>query len=297
MTRDIESLRDAVIEALDRQPGDLLAQVSQGHLRMAWNDLTPPSMAISGREVSLEVRSGGGVLTARDVAVLSERFARAVASIGHEIAHPAIGGQLTAADYARAPIYTSHTPSGFIVFTPGPGAPVGDGSAASLSQQAMVRLAQLLPPNADDPEIADRVLSLRDRSARAVAEVAEAAKRARGLTIELVGSEEAHSVVTPDQAENIEDLLSDTTENVVRQTYKGHLDGARVSRRLFYLVYGDDDELSGSIDEDMVPKVKRLLDQDVVVQVDKVTRTSLSGRTSRPSYRLVSVAQQPNLTD
>ena len=296
MARDIESLRQAVIDSLDNKPADLLAQVAQGHLRMAWNDLAPSSMAIAGREVSLEVRSEGDVFTSRDVAVLSESFARAVASIGHEITHPSVGGQLTASDYARAPIYTAHTPSGMIVFTPGLGVPVGEGSASSLAQQAMIRLAQLLPSGPQDPEVANRVLSLRDRSARAVSEVAVAAKRARGLTIDLVGAEEVHSVVTSDQAQNIEDLLSDTTEDVVRQTYKGHLDGARVSRRLFYLVYGDDEELSGSIDEEMVPQVKRLLDQDVTVEVDKVTRRSLSGRISRPSYRLVSVAHQPRLS-
>ncbi|MBT9273617.1 hypothetical protein KMZ32_05955 [Phycicoccus sp. MAQZ13P-2] len=295
MARDIDDLRQSVIEALDREPVDLLAQVSQGHLRMAWNDLAPESMAIAGREVSLEVRSEGSVFTARDVAIMSERFARAVASIGHEIAHPSQGGQLTSADYARAPIYTAHTPSGMIVFTPGVGAPVGEGNAPSLAQQSMIRLAQLLPESPDDPQVANRVLSLRDRSARAVSEVAEAAKRARGLTVELVGAEKTHSVVTLDQAENIEDLLSDTTESVVRQSYKGHLDGTRVRRRLFYLVYGDDEELTGSIDEEMVPKIKRLLDQDVVVEVDKVIRTSRSGRTSRASYRLVSVAQQPPL--
>ena len=262
---------------------------------MAWNDIAPSSLGISGSEVSLEVRSAGDKFTARDVAILSERFARAVASIGHEIIRPSMGGPLTAADYTRAPIYTAHTPSGIIVFTPGPGSPVGEGNTPSLAQMSMVRLAQLLPESAEDPYVANRVLSLRDRSARAVSEVAEAAKRARGLTVELTGEEEAHSVMTLDQAENIEDLLSDTTEQEIRQTYRGHLDGARVSRRLFYLIYGEDKELSGSIDEELVPKVKQLLDQDVLVQVDKVTRRSRSGHTSRPSYRLVSVAQQEPL--
>lgn len=298
---DLPQLREEIIAGFTNPPLDILDQVSRGHLVMAYNDIAPAHLAIGTARTSLEVQAPSRTrLTSKELSALTEHCSRAVASIGREIAEPARGGQLTSADYTRAPIYASHTATGTVLFLASPEAPGMGGmdNGLTTAEQSLERLVSLMPESAEDEHFAERVRSLRATSARAVSEVAAAAKANSGLTMNLRGAHEVvDSVVTEDQAEYIADLLSDTSKKVTHLTVKGRLDGMRFKRRMFYLESGDDDEYPETIDEALVDEVKDLLGQEVTARLEKITYTSLAGRRSRPTYRLVGVAQQTAIDD
>lgn len=294
---DLEAFRADVVGHLEQShSGRTIDQLAAGGLQMLYNRMVPPHMAVGKPRTTLEVRvPSKSRLTSKDLSAMTDRFARAVASIGREIADPKRPGQLSSADYSRAPIYTSHNAAGMVLFLATPEAPglYGSDSGATTSERSLERLVSLMPESADDQHIAERVQSLRPTSARAVSEVAAVAKANAGLTLELRGGRDPiSSVVTPDQADNIADLLSDSTEQVVTIPVKGRLDGMRFKRRMFYLQVNDELEFSGSVDEALMARVKHLLDHEVMATLEKVTRTSLAGRTSRSTYRLVGVSEQ-----
>ena len=294
---NVLQLREEIARIAAETHQDRLAEVASDGLVMAFDKVVPRVMAIRGAaSIALSVQPGIGRLTSRQSAQTQERFARAVASIGHEISRPREPTtRLTQADYARAPIFTTTTPAGLLVFTPARGALVAEDETESLSERAMSRLADLLPARDQDDLLQERLLSLRVPSARAVHEVAMVAKSVGGLELSLVTTDdETHvtSVVTYDQADWIEDFLDDQSESVVRQRVKGRLDGMRYKRRMFYLEADGGAEFSGTIDESLVDRVSHLVNEPVNAVLEKVTRTSRAGIEQRPTYRLVGVSEQ-----
>lgn len=299
---DLEALRSEVVAHLRHaEAGRPLDRAAAGGLQMLFNKIAPPHMAIGAARTTLEVSlPSRSRLTTKELSKLTDHFSRAVASIGREIMNPQRGGQLGQADYARAPIFTTHTASGTVLFLAEPDAPGIGGSDNGLTtaEQSLERLVSLMPESADDTTIAARVLSLRPTSARAVSEVAAVAKSTSGLSMRLLGAREPlASVVTTDQAEDITDLLRDSSEESHTFTMKGRLDGMRFKRRMFYLEVGEDREYSGTVDERLMENVQHLLDHEVFATMEKVTRTSHDGRVSRPTYRLVGVAEQTSIDD
>lgn len=292
--------REWLVGRLRREPQDLFDRVTREHLRIMWNDRAPEHMHLDDNRVALEVHAELGRLTSKDIAYVSDKFSRAVAAIGAEVRSRATSGeQLTQADYARAPIYMTSTPRGILIFTPGEGSPVGDGRAESYAETALDRLANVLPEAADDYTVSERVSGLEPRTARAVLEVADAAKRVAGLSMSYRSDKNAEpvdAVMTTAQARDIEDLLSDSREEVKPAHFTGTLDGLRMKRRMFYLELDSGASVSGVIDEDAVEDVKKLIDQRVAVVTQKVTRTTRGQRTLKPTYRLLSVAPAPDST-
>jgi len=290
--------RDWLVERLRREPKDLFGRVTREHLRIAWNDRAPEHMHLDDNRVAMEVHAELGRLTSKDIAYVSDKFSRAVAAIGAEVRSLATSGeQLTQADYARAPIYMTSTPRGVLIFTPGAGSPVGEGRASSYAETALDRLANVLPEAADDSAMGERLNGLEPRTARAVLEVAEAAKRVQGLSMSYRSDKTAEpvdAVMTTAQARDIEDLLSDSSEQVEPAAFTGTLDGMRMKRRAFYLELDNGTSVSGVIDEDAIEDAKQLIDQRVHAVMQKVTRTTRGQRTLKPTYRLLSVQLAPD---
>lgn len=298
-TFDLAQLRELIEAEFAQEPRDRLQEVARDHLRTAFNDVAPEAARLSPEGVlALQVTPAQKApLASHQVARLSEHMARAVASIGHELANPSAGPRLSPTDYRVAPIYTSYSPAGMLVFTAARGAVLVNGEPVeSQSERAMTRLANLLPESADDSEVAHRVLSLREPSARAVREVALAAKSVHGLTLHLRGSAEpVDSVVTADQAANIDDLLSDMSEVTEPITLDGFLDGVRFSRRLFYLVREHEPEVPFTVDEEQLETTQALLGNAVVARLSRITRKRRDGSAQRPTYRLISISPAQEL--
>lgn len=297
---DLSRLREQVEQATSGSPSDALEATAQSGLKMAFNDRAPERFKLSAESsLALSVESSVGRLTSRQLALASDHFARAVAAIGHEISDPSQHyGQLAASDYARAPIYTTSTPGGALLFSAARGGLIEGQAVESLSEKSLTRLAMLLPSAPDDPLIEGRVLALRAPSARAVLEVAQTAKDLHGLRLELRGGQEVvKSVVTDDQADFLDDILKDATTQVEKQHYEGRLDGMRYKRRMFYLETEGGHEVSGVVDEALVNRVNELLNDRVQADVERVTRRNRAGIAQRPTFRLVDLRRLPALWD
>lgn len=285
----------ADIDALNRRTGgDLLAQVSRAGLKVAFDKIAPPDLRFNTRGTTLEVSALNRVpIPSKRLSMVEEHFSRAVAAIGSEIREPGASRRISQADYASAPIYTRTTPDGLILFLASPSDHAISGHRVeSLAEQALTRLAELLPESAEDPSLQARLDPLRTPSLRAVHEVAEAAKSMHGLTATLVkdGSRSVESVVTNDQADWIANLLDDERTTVSRISVRGRLDGLRFKRRMFYLEPDKGRDVIGTVDEQWVDPVKSLLNQPVDAILEKVTRVNRAGIQQQPAYRLVGVA-------
>jgi hypothetical protein len=235
--------------------------------------------------------------TGKDMAAVLEHFSRAVASIGREIQDPGSEHPLGPADYRRAPIYPTTLPNGPLVLVSDRGDLAFESlpSGPTTAEMALERLASLLPEDSNDPAFAGRLLAARTPTARAIHEVALAAKRTHGLRVTLEGLDEPiASAVDVEQAELITDLLRDTREDVKRMELHGRLDGVRFRRREFYLdVQGSD--IHGLVDEHLVPAVRHLLDHNVIATVERIVRITAAGTRQQPQYRLVNLAESPTL--
>lgn len=291
---DVADLRRMVGDAwTDAREGDALAALSAGGLLTVFNRLAPHGFRLStASEVSLTVAGSRTSLTGRDVAMVVDRFSRAVASIGQELTlGSAAFRQLRPADYDRAPVFLSGTPGGPLVLSAGPSSPILGTipGGPSVAERALTRLANLLPASGHDPTLASRVLSSRPPTARAMNEIALVAKKLDGIVVSLRGTnEDTTATVATEQATAITELLADVREDVTTQHLTGQLDGMRFRRREFFLTVGERD-ISGSVDEFLVPTVRALLDQQVVATLERVVRRSSAGSAQRPAYRLVDV--------
>jgi len=298
---DVIEWRQEVLAAREAaRGGDAYAQLSANGLVQFFNSRVPSDYRISTTGSARAVVSGfSAPLTARDLVLVLDHFTRAVASVGQELHDPGTVRQLGPADYQRAPIYPSTVPGGPLVLaTDQSGLALGTVPAGpTTSQKALARLANLLPEGPDDQGFPSRLLAAREPSARALNQVALAAKKTGGLRIMLDGGDETvSSAVGLEQAQLITELLRDTREDVQRLDVRGRLDGVRFRRREFYLdVNGRD--IHGVVDEPLVDTVRALLDHDVEARIERVQRVTASGAHQQATYRLVGLAPLTSLFD
>lgn len=300
MTDLVEWRQEVLAVREASRSGDAYAQLSATGLVQFFNSCVPSEYQISITGAARAVVSGfSEPLTGRVLALVLDHFTRAVASIGQEIHDPTAARQLGPADYARAPIFPSTVPGGPLVLaTDRSDLAFGAVSVGpTTSQQALARLANLLPERSDDSHFASRLLAAREPTARALNQVALAAKKTGGLRVMLDGgTESVSSTVDVEQADMIAELLRDSRESVQRQRVSGRLDGVRFRRREFYLDV-DGRDIHGVVDESLVETVRALLDQDVQAEVERVQWVSGAGVHQQPTYRLVALAPVSSLFD
>jgi hypothetical protein len=270
--------------------------MSADSLTTIYDRMVPPGMRIAdASQVTLTViptRDPTGMDAARTI----EHFSRAIASIGMEIAEPGAARQLTAGDYLRAPVRMSATPGGPLVLTADvTGAVLGqlEAGGRTVTQAAMARLANILPSGPDDTAVAGRVAASRAPTMRAVREVALAAKRLGGVRVSLhAADEQVEGAVDMDQARDLADLVDDDRDEV-RDPYDiGAIwDGMRFSRREFFLRFESErSDLSGLVDEALVPIVRGLPDGPVIATIQDVVHAR-----GRRTHHLVNIRPDATL--
>lgn len=297
---DLLEWREDVLAAREAaRSSDAFARHSAEGLVLLFNSMAPTELRITETgALRLMVTPSGRRPSAMDLAVVLEHFSRAVASIGAEIQDPLAERQLGPADYHRAPIFPTTIPGGPLVLTtePGPLTLSALPSGPTTADMALSRLANVLPENGRDNAFPARLLASRLPTARAILEVARAAKRTHGLQLQLDGTPEGVvSAIDVEQANLISDLLKDTREQSKTLRLPGRLDGVRFKRREFYLEVKDRD-IHGVVDETLVPMVRELLDQPVVATVERVSRITNAGVRRQTFYRLVDLASDDKLT-
>lgn len=261
--------------------------------RLAPRDLALPIEGLVALEVSAHA---GGRLAAHEQGRLEESVARAIAFVGAAIAHPeADVARLGAQSLRQSLVYTRPTPTGAIAFIPERQPSLPGFNNETISERAMARLANILPGSADDAEVGQRLLALRQPERRAVSTVARAAGHTAGLSFLLLGQDEVvHSTITSTQAEDIEDILKDSqTITTKMRPVVGRLDGMRFSRQTFFLQLENGPDRQGLVDVDLIPKVKGLLDQRVRATLERVAVRRGDGSTGRATFRLIEVDAAP----
>ncbi len=292
---DLEALRAEISAARDESAhGDLLAQTSAFHLARLFNDVVPPRLRVdTSSSATLTVHRSGGRIDGRMMVSLVDHMSRAVAAIGQELRGPGHERTIGQADYTAAPIYPTMPADGSLVLMADPAVEVAGDRLEVRTAAAFVRLANMMPEGPNDLGLASRIRSSRAPTARAMQEVALAAKRLGGIEVVLDGTkDDARGSVSPEQAQNIVDLVADSQERVRPRTVVGTLDGVRMRRREFYLL-SSEREFHGSVDEDVLDRMRRLIDEPVTATLEEVTRVSAAGAVSRPAYRLVDIAPRP----
>lgn len=294
---DIDAIRARVSAAarVDPATGDSdFDEFSVSSLLTFFNRIAPGDVALPTEGfVTLQVSThAGGRLPAHAQGELESAVARAIAFVGAAIAHPdADVSRLGAQSLRQSIVYTRPTPTGAIAFVPERHRAIPGFSSETVAERAMTRLASILPSGPEDLALGTRLLALRQPERRAVSEIAKAARPTAGLSMVLLGQDDVvSSTVTPNQADNIDDLLDDIETHVEPMPpVIGRLDGMRFSRQMFFLQPESGPDRQGVIDEDLLPTAKELLDRRVVAHLERVTVRKRSGTKGRSTYRLVNV--------
>ncbi|UIJ35320.1 hypothetical protein [Allobranchiibius sp. GilTou73] len=303
-TEDLSSLRADVVSALSLPPMDFLGELSASSLRAMFNRIAPAELRIGGSAV-LRVRLGSRQPLSREISQVTDAFSAAVASIGHEIRRQATGQSesvrpINASDYRKTPVFVQASGGNLIVMRPDPPEllePLAQ-NTPSTSERAISRLANLLPESRDlDEHLVVRNAVGAARADRyALDRIAKVARITGGVAVEWeTSSERAEGFVSVGQANELVKVLSEVelTKEVIE--VHGHLDGARVKRRAFWLERQNADDIDGVVDEDVMPAVLANLDSDVTARILRTISKTKSGKASRPSHRLIGLTRVTNL--
>lgn len=285
---DLDAIREQAEHGLKGPHLDEFASFAATSFAMAFNHRVPDEMRVELTS-ALGLRIGlDRTPSVHDLAIIMEHSAKAVAAIGKEVVAPNEPlGNITAADYERASAYATTTPLGLLVLSPRRGEVFAGSPLQSTAEKALSRLGGIFPDSLSGH--VDSALSGRPGTLRAIREMADVARQLGDLHFELVGEgEPVESFLSRDQASNVTDLLRDRETSTTTLQMEGVMDGMRWQRRIFYLTLDNGTEITGLIDEPLVPKVRDLIhSQRVCATVEKVVVTTRDGRRPRPSFRLV----------
>ncbi|MEV0538234.1 hypothetical protein [Nocardia salmonicida] len=175
----------------------------------------------------------------------------------------------------------------------------------SLTGYAVQDMCQVLPEGPEDDLALDAVLSLPITQRVAIQQLVKAvAKTQRSLGISIVDdtygadASEMHSVLLRDQAEVLQANLLESIRKTVRiPPMVGILDGMRTHRRIFFLERDGEPDLFGSVAEEILSQLPSLIGKLVSVDLEKSVMVQRSGRSHRPTFRLLGIREAGNLLE
>jgi predicted phosphoribosyltransferase len=94
-------------------------------------------------------------------------------------------------------------------------------------------------------------------------------------------------------AEQVDDYLRDRQVNTSTEERTGILDGFRGTRRVFYLITEDGREIAGSVDDALLPTVRRLAGQRVLAHLAATQWAARSGSLGPKHYDLLKIEPEP----
>jgi hypothetical protein len=236
--------------------------------------------------------------------ILTKAVQDATAKIGHVLREPMT--EVAAAypgDRERARLLQRGQSGGLILFGfPAPVTPSGNylssRAGETLAERAVRELVSILPRSSDDDASLDAVLAQRPTLRNAVNDIVNAVPgKTERLDFQLTRGtgEVIDSVLSADQAMALRSSLSETRREERRVVMTGRLDGVRTKRRIFYLETDSGAEIHGAIDIEQLEAVRENIDKNVVVILLEERFRTVTGRSSRPYYRLVSIASPETL--
>lgn len=164
---------------------------------------------------------------------------------------------------------------------------------------AMTDLLGALPETAEDSDVVDALGAGEPVLRRAVADLVQGSRSTNlhmDFNLHRPGRESLTSRLSAEQIWILRRTLNVPTEDRSTQRRKGRLDGVRTRRRIFYLELPSGGEIHGLIDEELLPEVRKRLENVIDVTLEVVTYRTRSGRAGQARYRLIGIdAEQPSL--
>ncbi|WP_163513243.1 hypothetical protein [Fodinicola acaciae] len=234
---------------------------------------------------------------ARESALVAKAIQDATAKVGHIIRDPST--EATGAypgDRERARLIQRVQARNFMVFSfPDEAAEEGQfdfsgpESPRTLAELAAEELVEILPSTQEDDDSLDAVLGQRKTIRNAVNDIVGAVSSTGTLGLQFVPRVGApiSCVVSSEQAEVLAESLSESQVERRTITMQGRLDGVRTRRRIFYLELDTGRDIHGAIGTDLLEDIRANLDHQVVATLEETRFEAVSGRRTRPSYRLL----------
>ncbi|MEE3126369.1 MAG: hypothetical protein VX494_04085 [Actinomycetota bacterium] len=285
-----------------------LESFARGSLAAGWNRLAgqlgDERLRVSADGVAeLHVRTSRERLTARERAIVEDKFAKAVAWIGQSLVRSPDAdtpGRLHPNYLKQFPVFTRASGFGEVVLVAANESRFEIFEAEpTQTERAMARLTELLPSSDYDTTMTRKLNGLRGSEIRAVREIAQIVQPLAAINVELRGrGDDLGAVLTVNQADELKTYLDVTSEQVRRlPPLEGVLDGVRFSRGLVFVNGHGGKDYEAVVDSRRIQDVERLLGHRVVASLEEVRKVRADGRLSSPAYRLTGVERADGLFD
>ncbi|ORA62162.1 hypothetical protein [Mycobacteroides franklinii] len=303
--RELEFLKQ---RALEYRPSDpLVENYHRASIEIAWDALVPAPEPQATDLLRVEVR-GVETLSNHMASKVSAAVQNAVVRMDRSLKNPrSVNSVIRPEDRLRTEVVQDGA-QGNVMFFRVP-SPVTSTSAPGLdlglipgrASTALRELITILPENAADlRSFVEEIDQAAPLKRVAVQNISEAAKLSeQGISLDLITSGGSiRSVLDRDSAEALDDFLKDRETIEDTTTVSGLLDGFRGTRRVFYLITNSGKEIAGSVEPDMLPRVRHLAGRMVTAQLSTTQWRSHTGRLGPKAYGLISIdleAETPQL--
>jgi hypothetical protein len=170
------------------------------------------------------------------------------------------------------------------------------GAHPSRAGRALQELMNVLPENQEDIGSFVRGIGrapvLERQAVQTMSQLALESPYGLGLNLENPRAS-VRSTFNKQSAEQVDDFLRDRSVKPSTEEHSGILDGFRGTRRVFYLITDDGREIAGSVDEGLLPTVRRLAGTRVLAHLAATQWAARSGRLGPKHYDLLKIEPEP----
>jgi hypothetical protein len=287
---ELRRVRDAALES--DTGNETVDAYERGAITMAWNKIAGQRPTLTD---TLRVRLlGAADIDSYTVGTVSRAVQNAVAKVDRARRLPnSTTTTVDRVDRARAEIVQQAQIGNTMIFRV-PAVPPADGGydigpQPARGGAALRELIETLPQTEEDDAAVDGILGSPQLIRLAVQDISRAAKLSpAGITMDLqTAAEEIRSVLTHDRAQRLDEFLANKDIREATDKITGRLDGLRYSRRVFFLVADDGKEISGSVDPELLSRVRELATSRVIAHLATTQWKTNSGRYGPKHYRLL----------
>ncbi|AFS17041.1 MULTISPECIES: hypothetical protein [Mycobacterium] len=298
---DLRRIRD---EALEHRFGDALVDAyHRGSISMAWQDIVD---AEKGDPLPLldtfrvEVL-GVSKVPSRLAGLISAGVQRATTQMDGALLRPQSSALRPSREDLIDTLVIQEGAAGNTLIFRAPAAVLGHGAFdigahPSRAGRALQELMNVLPENREDIGSFVRGIGrapvLERQAVQTISRVALESPFGLGLNFESPRTS-VRSNFDRQSAEQVDDYLRDRSVKPSTEQHSGILDGFRGTRRVFYLITDDGREIAGSVDDGLLPTVRRLAGTRVMAHLAVTQWAARSGQLGPKHYDLLKLEPEP----
>jgi hypothetical protein len=306
---DLEYLRHLRDEALATHFDDPLVDAyHRGSIQMAWNEIANaelaqplPPLLDSFRVEVLGVERVGSALAGQIAAAVQ----KATNQMDVALRRPrSTMLRQSAEDVADTVVIQEGAAGNSLIFRAPAAALSSDelelGTHAGRASRALRELMKVLPENKQDIGSFVRGIGsapiMERQAVQTISRLTLRSPHGLGLALNLEQpSESVRSIFDKESAEHVNDYLHDRKTHPSTEVFEGAiLDGFRGTRRVFYLITEDGREIAGSVDNSLLPAVRRLAGSRVKAYLTATQWAARSGQLGPKHYDLERLEPDPD---